>query len=94
MAQKERNQVIPSVFLMLKKENDVLLQRRYGTGFQDGQYTFPSGHVEANETPTVAACRETLEETGIMVEPKDVKFEQVLYRRGFNITGNVKYPIL
>lgn len=30
-------------------------------------WTFPGGHVEKNETPTQAAIRETLEETGISV---------------------------
>lgn len=84
----ERNRVIPAVFLILRKRDEVLLQRRFNTGFQDGQYTFPSGHVEANETPRIAACREAREETGVEVKPEDLKFEQVLYRRSFNITGD------
>jgi len=87
MSGKERNQVIPAVFLILRKEEEILLQRRYNTGFQDGQYTFPSGHVENNETPSIAVCREAKEEAGVDVKPEDIKFEQVLYRRGFNITG-------
>lgn len=87
MGGKERNQVIPAVFLVLRKDQEILLQRRFNTGFQDGRYTFPSGHVENGETPTTAVCREVKEEAGVEVLPEDVNFEQVLYRRGFNITG-------
>lgn len=88
MAAKTRNQVIPAVFLILRKEDKVLLQRRFNTGFQDGQYTFPSGHVEINETPLAAACREAKEEAGVDIKPENIIFEQVLYRRSFNLTGN------
>lgn len=88
MNRSERHQVIPAVFLVFERNAEILLQRRFNTGFQDGQYTLPSGHVEQNETPTQAACREAAEETGVSVKPEDIKFEQVLYRRGFNDSGD------
>lgn len=87
MTNKKRHAVIPAVFLMVKKDNDVLLQRRYNTGFQDGQYTLPSGHVEKNETPSKAATREAYEEAGIQVETENITLEQVIYRRGYNTEG-------
>jgi len=43
----------------------VLLQRRRDTG----QWAIPMGKVELGETPTECAVRETLEETGVRVEP-------------------------
>jgi 8-oxo-dGTP diphosphatase len=79
-----RNTVIPAVFLLLQRGNDVLLQRRFNTGFQDGNYTLISGHVDAGESPTQALSREAKEEAGITVNEKDLHFIQVLYRRGFD----------
>jgi 8-oxo-dGTP diphosphatase len=88
MHQTQRNTVIPAVFLLLKRGNEIFLQRRFNTGFQDGQYTLISGHVDKGEPPTVATCREAKEEAGIIVLEKHLNLEQVLYRRGFDRTGD------
>lgn len=88
MANTERNCVIPVSFLMLKRDDEVLLLRRFNSGFQDGMYTMISGHVEKGESPLTAVCREATEEAGIEINPDNVKFEQVLYRRGFNNVGD------
>lgn len=45
--------------------SEVLLLRRANTGFADGWYSLPGGHVEAGETPLAAARRECAEETGV-----------------------------
>ncbi len=82
----QRNKIIPAVFLLLQKDNNVLLQRRYNTGFQDGKYTLISGHVEKGEPPMKAVCREAKEEAGIIVKEKDLTFLHVLYRRSFDNT--------
>jgi ADP-ribose pyrophosphatase YjhB (NUDIX family) len=39
----------------------------------DGQYALPSGHLEDNEPPSVAAAREIKEEIGVTVHPQDLK---------------------
>ena len=78
-----RNTVIPAVFLLLRKGDEVLLQRRCNTGFQDGNYTLISGHVDRGESPKQAMCREAKEEAGIEVRKQDLHFLQVIYRRGF-----------
>jgi 8-oxo-dGTP pyrophosphatase MutT (NUDIX family) len=87
MTKNEKNIILPAVFLVMKQNNKILLLRRFNTGFQDGQYTFPSGHVERNESPLTAVCREAREEVGVDVHSTDVKLEQVLYRKGYNIKG-------
>lgn len=38
-----------------------------------GKWTHPGGHLEGEETPLEAAVRETLEETGIELDPSDLK---------------------
>ena len=57
-----------AVFLFFTKGKKVLLQKRMNTGFMDGYYDATvSGHIEANESITQAALRETREEIGLEV---------------------------
>lgn len=50
---------------------------------QDGQivYNFPSGHIEAGESPSEAAIRELLEETGYQCSDLEFKNTYVLNGR-------------
>jgi 8-oxo-dGTP diphosphatase len=43
----------------------ILLMRRAGSGFADGQLGLPAGHIDLGETPTACAVREVREELGI-----------------------------
>ena len=53
---------------LLYKGKKVLLQKRMNTGFMDGYYDATvSGHIEANESITQAALRETREEIGLEI---------------------------
>jgi mutator protein MutT len=79
---KLRYKAIPAVFLILQKANTVLLLRRFQTGYEDGKYTFPAGHVDEGETPTEAIIREAKEEIGIEISSKDLQFVHVQYRKG------------
>lgn len=45
----------------------LLLLRRANTGFLDGHYTLPGGHVEVGEEVVNAAIREVVEEVGLDV---------------------------
>ena len=44
------------------KDDKILLQRRFDTGWEDGKYTFVSGHVEKGEKICDAGSREASEE--------------------------------
>ena len=46
----ERFKVITAVHLILIENNKILLQRRYNTGYEDGNYSVVAGHVEENES--------------------------------------------
>lgn len=69
-----------AVYVIPQQENQILLFRRYNTGFGDGQYSFIAGHVEAGESVTQAAVREAAEEAGIVLAPQDLHFVHVLHR--------------
>jgi 8-oxo-dGTP pyrophosphatase MutT (NUDIX family) len=57
----------------------ILLGRRCGTGFANGQYSVPAGHLELGESVVLAAVREAKEELNINVDPDDMRFVQVMH---------------
>ena len=69
-----------TVHLLLFREGKVLLSRRYQTGYMDGYYSVPAGHLDGSETVTQAAIREAKEEIGLDLAPDSVTFAGVLHR--------------
>jgi len=78
---KERFKIVPSVYLILMKDNKILLSRRYNTGYFDGYYSFPAGHLDGNETLKQAMVRETKEEIGIVLDPTDLELVHTMNRK-------------
>lgn len=76
----ERLKVKVAVYLFLIKDNKVFLLRRKNTGWQDGNYGAPAGHLDPNETMTQAVIREALEEIGVKVDLKDLKMIHAMHR--------------
>lgn len=60
-----------TVHLFFFRENQVLLLRRFNTGFRDGEYSVPAGHLDGGETVIAAAAREAQEEIGVRIEVQD-----------------------
>lgn len=77
---KERFKLIPAVYLLLRKGNQVLLLRRANTGYQDGKYSLIAGHLDGDELGTEAIAREAKEEAGIDVDPANLRFVHVAHR--------------
>lgn len=55
------------VHVLLERDGCILLMRRAGTGFFDGLWSLPGGHVEDGESLRQTACREAAEELGIVL---------------------------
>ena len=72
--------------LLLREHNgkrEILLHRRYHTGYMDGKWDIAgSGHVDEGETARQALARECGEELGIRVRPEDAEFAHVCHRLG------------
>ncbi|MBX4201684.1 NUDIX domain-containing protein [Candidatus Saccharibacteria bacterium] len=68
---------VPSVFAAVIKDGKALLIRRANTGWMDGYYDLPAGHLEDQEHLKDGALRELKEETGITAEPVDLKLIHV-----------------
>lgn len=67
--------------ILLNSQGEVFLLQRQNTGHGDGYYALPSGHVEAGEGILAAAIREAHEETGVLIEKKDLEHACVMYRK-------------
>ena len=80
---EERYQSMIVVDLMLTRDNngekEILLALRKNTGYNDGEYELPGGHVEANEDLMQAMIREAKEELNINLRKKDLKIEHILH---------------
>jgi 8-oxo-dGTP diphosphatase len=77
---EKRFKLIMSVYLILIKDSNVLLLRRFNTGYEDGNYGLVAGHADGNERATDAMCREALEEAGLVIKPEDLKFVHFMHR--------------
>jgi 8-oxo-dGTP diphosphatase len=62
-------------------DDRVLLMRRAGTEYGEGQLAFPAGHVDLGETPTASIAREAFEELGITITPAALIPAGVMFRR-------------
>lgn len=78
---QDRHSAHVAVYLMLVSEERLLLALRKNTGFADGMYSLPSGHVEENEFVTDAIIREAHEELGICLEPEALDMVHVAYHQ-------------
>ena len=74
-----------AVYILLEKDAKVLLLRRFNTGWMDGYYTLPAGHVEGGESAMDAAIREAKEETGVDVQRQDLRFVHMSHRYSTDI---------
>jgi ADP-ribose pyrophosphatase YjhB (NUDIX family) len=72
--------VTPAVHLVLRRERDVLLLRRFNTGYEDGNYSLPAGHLDGAETVSAAMIREAAEELRVVITPADLRMAHVMHR--------------
>lgn len=68
------------VHVLLERGQRVLMLLRSGTGFFDGLYSLPGGHVEPGESLRRAAARELAEETGLVVDVAKLELAGAIHR--------------
>ncbi|MGW7004185.1 NUDIX domain-containing protein [Streptomyces sp. NPDC054933] len=81
-----RYQVPVDVHLILRRRGDhgteVLLSHRAGDVYASGLLHLPSGHLDGPEEDVVTALvRETREETGVLVDPADLRAAVTVHHR-------------
>jgi 8-oxo-dGTP diphosphatase len=77
MSNNGQLRVIPSVFTVILKDGKVLMLRRANTGWMDGYYDLPAGHLEDQEHLKDGAARELMEEAGLSVKTEDLKLVHI-----------------
>jgi 8-oxo-dGTP pyrophosphatase MutT (NUDIX family) len=77
---KEHFKITPASYLVLIKDEKILMSRRFNTGYEDGNYSLPAGHLDGGETFRQAMVREAKEETGIILNPDALKTVHVMHR--------------
>jgi len=65
---------------LFRKGDEILLSLRKNTGYHDGDYSLPAGHIEEGEYALEAAIREAKEEAGVDIAPQDLKMAHMMYR--------------
>lgn len=76
---RKRNQVVVDVHLLLLRGDHILLGERQNTGFADGAWHVPAGHLEADEELRRGLAREAFEEVGIVVDPAAAELVHVMH---------------
>lgn len=74
----ERFKLPIGIFIMLKKNNSVLLQLRKNCSFA-GNFGFVGGHLDGDEKIVDAAIREVKEEVGVDVLPSDLVLKTICH---------------
>lgn len=67
--------------LILREGGRILLGRRIDTGFADGSYALPAGHLEEGEAATAGLVREAAEEIGIEIDAADLRYVHTMHHR-------------
>jgi ADP-ribose pyrophosphatase YjhB (NUDIX family) len=79
MSKRKRFKLSLSVFLLLIKDNKVLLIKRSNTGWMDGYYSVPAGALEEGENISKAIIRESKEEVDINLTKKNIKLVHAMH---------------
>jgi len=76
-----RFKLLSTVHLFLIREGNILLLRRFNTGYEDGNYSVIAGHLDGNEEIKSAMVREAREEAGIELSIQDLQVVGVMHRK-------------
>jgi 8-oxo-dGTP diphosphatase len=75
-----RHKVTGDVHLVLvNRAGEILFGQRQNTGYEDGAWHLPSGHLEADESVVAALIREAKEEVGVIIQSHEVTFTHVMH---------------
>jgi len=80
----ERFKIVSAAYLFLKTGNTILLGKRKNSGFMDGYYSLPAGHIYENESALEAAIREGREEMGISLKKGNLRHALTMHRNSID----------
>lgn len=81
---ERRFRTYSAVFLLIQKDGKLLMQKRAGTGWRDGEYSPVVGHLDGGMTIAEEAVREAQEEVGLTIYPEDLRVVYIAHQKGGN----------
>lgn len=81
MSHPEKFKLIASVYLLFRRDDEILLLRRFNTGYEDGKYGLVAGHLDAGESLRHAAVREAKEESNVDIDMDDLVLKTTMHRK-------------
>ncbi len=87
MDYSQRFKIVTASYLMLIRDDKILLSRRFNTGYEDGNYSLPAGHVDEGETLAGTLVREAKEEIDITLDRSGLELKHVMHRGATNLEG-------
>ncbi len=85
--QKNHHTIICASYVLFVREGAVLLLKRKNTGYEDGNYSIPAGHVQKGESIQGCLIRKVEEETGIVLKPGQFQLAHTLHRNEVPTNG-------
>ena len=76
----DRFRAAVAVYGVVQAGGRILLMRRAGSGYHDGEFSLPAGHIEGGEDVLSALARELAEELTITVDPAVCRLGVVVHR--------------
>jgi len=77
---EDRFRLVVAVYVVFRDGDKVLLGKRANTGYFDGSFSVPGGHVDGGETAIDAAIREAREELAAAVDREELRLAHVMHR--------------
>jgi ADP-ribose pyrophosphatase YjhB (NUDIX family) len=77
----KRFKLVPGSHVFLVRDQRILLLRRSGTGYEDGNFGVIAGHFNGGETARDAAVREAAEEVGLSLNADDLELVHIMHRQ-------------
>lgn len=84
----DRFRTAVAVYGVVQAGGRILLMRRAGSGYHDGELSLPAGHIEGGEDVTGALARELAEELTIAVDPAACRLGVVVHRAAESSTDH------
>lgn len=79
---KKRHGFPAAVHLLLRRhDGSILMIRRHNTGYEDGKWSVPAGHIDPNESALGALVREASEELSLSLDRSSLNFCHAMHKR-------------
>ena len=90
---EDRFRIKCAVYLIVLNDKKVLCGIRKNSGWRDGYYTLPAGHIMEGEGAIEACLRESKEEAGLELQVEDIKFAHLHMQKGDKDRGDEYFDV-